>query len=202
VQVGGIWVITTGDNGRLETQADPCDAYQKYIYANREIEIALGNGKPGTISVTPGTDGWLDLNLYIRADDGIDMSTLDFNDPDLNYDYIGSWHGIDICAITCIHELVHKSNDDAGGWGPSDHDQDGVITANEGSPYYYLNYCIRDTYDVAATLSEPNYAGYGDNEFLCRIAEMNYTDPNSLWTAGETDPDVDWSKEGKRWQTY
>ncbi|MBN1507183.1 MAG: hypothetical protein JW955_10080 [Sedimentisphaerales bacterium] len=184
------------------------DDYQTYLYNGVMVPIdplpdangVGGGGKPGTISVTPGPDGWLDLDLYIRVDDQIDMSTLDFNDPDLNYDYIGSWHGIDLCAVTCIHELVHQDNYLNGGGGSLDDDGDGVITNNEGSANYYLNYCITDTYDVAGTLARGYYGPIGDDEFLCRIREMNYVDPNKM--GGSTDPDKDWSKEGKRWHTY
>jgi len=206
VSIGGSDVITTGPDGRLNTLKHVDDEYQVYLYNGNMVTISPlpladgsgGGGKPGTIAVEPGQDQWLDLYLYVRGDDEVDMSTLDFNDTRLNHNYIGSWQGVDICAITCLHEIKHMTNDQLQG---ADSDDDGIPNDYEGSSHSFLNYCIKDTYNVDEHFLA-DYSQYGDDEFLCRMKEMDYVDPNSLRTAGKTDPDKDWSKGGKRWQTY
>jgi len=97
-----------------------------------------------------------------------------------------NFSGIDCCAETCSHELKHQELHKMSGT-----DSDGVIDSYERNSSYYLDPNRSDTYDVDGTLNYPDYASYGDNEFLARMAEKN---------PGTRDASKDWSDtNGKNW---
>jgi len=212
IQIDGVWVITTGADGILNISdwaKDPRDRYMKYVYDGREVEMGLGRGRPGTIAIAPGIDGWLDLYWYPGGDDQVMEDANNLQDLRLNHSYVASWDALEVCAITCVHELEHKRHHDDRTAAQQAHpgmivdlDDDTVITINEGEDHYFLNCYIRDTYDVASELGNPDYSYYGDSEFLCRMSEMNYSDPNGLVTEGKIGPQQDWSKGGRQWRKY
>ncbi len=86
--------------------------------------------------------------------------------------------GIDLCAMTVVHELKHKSlaetlpnYNTTGSPNAVDTDGDGLPDLYEMSLPYNLYITESDTYNLASI--DPSYAAYGDEEFLCRKAEAN-----------------------------
>lgn len=86
--------------------------------------------------------------------------------------------GIDLCAMTLVHELKHKSlaetlpnYNKSGQPNALDSDGDGLPDLYETSLPYHLYITDSDTYNLASI--DPSYASYGDEEFLCRKAEAN-----------------------------
>ena len=97
--------------------------------------------------------------------------------------------GIDCCAETCAHELKHRWLRQNQG-NLVDTDGDGLSDVYEASTagVWNLDPLERDTYNLAQYLNNPDYASYGDEEFVARMAEQN---------PGATDPSADWASPGK-----
>lgn len=97
--------------------------------------------------------------------------------------------GIYNCRSVVLHEKQHKVNYDAiNGGGDSDAaDSDGCPDSQEGAsggtPYYF-SAKFKDTYDWAGYAAE--YAGYGDNEMLARMAGEGVA-------PADVKPNEDWS---------
>jgi hypothetical protein len=190
--------ITAGANGILDTAPSGDDG----IVGNKittgtdgicnsaksgdDVQIIpVGKGAPNSIIITAGPDDFMhsgDGNL--AGDDEPDLSNAQTEPHNINFE------GIDCCAETCTHELMHRSLYDMVGGPPNPSptaDGDYVDDTYELNSPYHLDPHRRDTYNCAGTI------GYGtDNEFLARMAEKN---------PGPRDASRDWSagQYGKQW---
>jgi hypothetical protein len=101
--------------------------------------------------------------------------------------------GIEMAAITMAHEKQHILNYQLRkSPGQADTDRDGLADSQEGIPLYNLIIGEKDTYNLATVFGYAKYANYGDDEFICRIAE-----PSGL---GAANTGQDWSKDGAQWR--
>ena len=112
---------------------------------------------------------------------------------------IDNYSGIDTVAVVCTHELKHQSLLVPLGapctWAQLEKTSDNDCVSNdlEGLPPYYLDPARKDTYNLGADfLSDYDEEWQSDNEFLAYLAGMS---------PGPRDPNLDWSKGGKRWHT-
>lgn len=102
-----------------------------------------------------------------------------------------SW-GVEQAAVTAAHEREHIAM-----WsqlqqpGQVDTDGDRLADSREGTPPHNLIIGNTDTYQLGVFIHS-GYAGYGDNEFLARVAE----------SAGLADAqlNLDWSEGGPQWR--
>ena len=95
--------------------------------------------------------------------------------------------GIDSVAAVVLHEKKHKWIYHNWGMLP-DTDGDGVPDSEEECAPYYFNKNDRDSYNLGQVI-HTNYFRYGDQEFLCRMAEQGYV----------SDSTKDWASPGKQW---
>jgi hypothetical protein len=101
--------------------------------------------------------------------------------------------GIDCCALVCAHEAKHmRLFEILRSTTAADSDRDGISDWDETHTYseYHFNPIEPDTYDLATKIDR-DYASYGDNEFLARMAEKQ---PYPVY------PAKDWSVHGKNWK--
>jgi len=108
--------------------------------------------------------------------------------------YIGAatTYGIECAAAVMAHEKQHiESYKFKISPGQSDTDKDRLADSLEGIFPYFFIIGNRDTYDLASRI-HPDYAAYGDNEFISRQAETA--------GVGLADTSQDWSKEGAQWR--
>ena len=97
--------------------------------------------------------------------------------------------GIDFVAAVVLHEKKHKWI--YNNWATlPDTDGDGVPDSEENCAPYYFDKNDADSYNLGQVI-HPNYFSYGDQEFLCRMAEQGYV----------SDSTKDWANPGKQW-TY
>ncbi|MGD8787183.1 MAG: hypothetical protein PVJ60_07150, partial [Phycisphaerales bacterium] len=171
--------ITTGPNGVCNTNVSGDDVQV----------IPVGQGKPYSIIITAGTDGFMH-----SADDSDGVSRLTGTDDLLDLtgaetvEFEIDCSGIDLAATTCSHELFHKYLYDMVGGPPSpDSTSDGDYVDNnyEISSGYHLDPKRYDTYNCAGVFEAGN-----DNEFLAYMAQ----------SSASANPDIDWSVGGKQWQ--
>ena len=97
--------------------------------------------------------------------------------------------GIDFVAAVVLHEKKHKWI--YHNWAAlPDTDGDGVPDSEEICAPYYFDKNDADSYNLGQVIHS-SYYSYGDQEFLCRMAEQGYV----------SDPTKDWANPGKQW-TY
>jgi hypothetical protein len=140
------------------------------------------------------TYGAYSITLYSRSAAAQDDSTSPLDDDSLTRPF-GSVRfperkGCELSHATVLHELRHKEIYDA--WiatGQPDADGDGLPDWFErlAGAAYALDPEDPDTHFLRRQIS-PRYAGYGDQELLCRLRERGASPVVSL----------DWSYEGKQ----
>lgn len=109
--------------------------------------------------------------LYVGSDavtDDISYAVVHMNGS--NSAVFPGGEGIDLCAMTLAHELKHKSIAETLP-NTLDSDGDGLPDLYELSLQYDFYTTESDTYNLASI--DGSYASYGDQEFLCRIAEAS-----------------------------
>lgn len=191
--------ITTGYNGVCETTPSGNDSYAWY----GDIQMALGNGKPYTICITAGNDGWLhsadDADGDMRIGDPYNNDELDFTGAQqvlFSIDLTGIYK----CSVTCSHELKHQELYQKvyiGGTSPNrQHDPtadgDYVDDNDEVTVYgvYHLDPYRMATY-VCLESQEINNGLTNDNEFIAYITQ----------SLGSVNSSADWSDtDGAQWQ--
>ena len=173
IYANSIW---TGPNGIRDSDVSGDDGWL----------FEKNKGKPFTIWITAGSDLYMHSgDNFLQGDDKLDIPSAFIVEHYVNY------LGIDCCAETCSHELMHKFLFDMVGGPPNPNptsDGDYVDDTYELNSPYHLDPNRIDTYNVANTPG----IGYGDdNEFLARMAEHN---------PGLRDATKDWSNiNGKQW---
>ena len=199
-------IINTGPDGVCDTTPFGNDDYVWY----GSVKMGLNRGKPYTICITdgddPGDDDWLHSNSYYYDDEieDYDIWMMPKYNGDDKLDLTGAMTatfsinatGLEKCAITCIHEMKHRDNDDLTG---TDSDSDVIPNSYEidfrinGNEYPKLDPYRRKTY----ISFDPSY-GYETNFGLANDDEFTaYMSQHS----GSEDPTKDWSKDGMRWHT-
>lgn len=197
-QIVGL-TITTGNDGVCDTEAHPDDVQV----------IPVGNGKPYTICITygndPGDDDWLDSEIglndmgmpkYGGYGEGIDKLDLT-NATTVTFSIDAT--SLEKCAITCTHELQHKTN---AGWTGNDEDDDGIPDSYETGfringedpkldPYHYKTYVSLYYDPIYGYEINDGLDDDDDDEFIAYMSQYE----------GSEDPDQDWSKDGMRWHT-
>lgn len=145
-------------------------------------EHALLNGR-----YVPSNDT---LYVYSAAAQGLTSTLVTHRTNDTLQFTIGvDATGIDAVAAIVLHEKEHKRRWHNRNILP-DSDHDGIPDMEEGCAPYYFDKNHPDTYNLSQLIYS-NYYAYGDQEFLCRMAEQGYI----------SDPTKDWSRPGKQW-TY
>lgn len=150
----------------FEYGGDSLDINGKYVSATDTLYIYGGAVVPQVAkSVTHKTNSTLQFTIGVTAS------------------------GIDFVAAVVLHEKKHKWIYDNWATLP-DTDGDGVPDSEENCAPYYFDKNDADSYNLGQVI-HANYYSYGDQEFLCRMAEQGYV----------SDSIKDWANPGKQW-TY
>jgi hypothetical protein len=127
------------------------------------------------------------LALGRRASKTCPGITITIKKPKLKFIIIPTLKGVDNCHSTVLHERMHKTIYEKYHLLP-DSDGDGLPDAYEILTYldYGFDNKNPDTHDMKRI--SPSYASYGDQEVLCREAELGHSAKHEL----------DWAFPGKQ----
>lgn len=160
---------------------------QGVVQGLEEFEFSWATSFFGQYDPTTG-------KLYITGNATSHSSTYTVKHKTLNLTYTigGSADNIESVAGTVVHENKHKELQPSN--PQADTDSDNLPDIYEEKEPYYFKIGEKDTYNLASI--DIGYARYGDQEFLCRMAQKDLKEGNYP----NINYNLDWSDTSKQWK--